>query len=91
MLHRLRAVEGAASRRVLQCLEPDGIRRPRREPGHGPVGTLAANKGYDQKALELRRMEVTPHVAQNEKQAGGSAIDGRTTRHEGYRIPAAAA
>jgi transposase len=50
--------------------------------------TLAADKGYDQKWLvqEMRRMQVTPHVAQNEKRAGGSAIDGRTTRHEGYRI-----
>ena len=50
--------------------------------------TLAADKGYDQKSLvkELRRMQVTPHVAQNEKRAGGSAIDGRTTRHAGYSI-----
>jgi len=50
--------------------------------------TLAADKGYDQKSLvkELRRMQVTPHVAQNEKRAGGSAIDGRTTRHAGYQI-----
>jgi hypothetical protein len=29
---------------------------------------------------------MTPHVAQNEKRRGGSAIDGRTTWHEGYRI-----
>ena len=50
--------------------------------------TLAADKGYDQKSLvkELRRMQVTPHVAQNEKRAGGSAIDGRTTRHASYSI-----
>jgi hypothetical protein len=25
-------------------------------------------------------------VAQNHKRPGGSAIDGRTTRHEGYRV-----
>jgi IS5 family transposase len=31
-------------------------------------------------------LRVTPHVAQNEQRRGGSAIDGRTTRHEGYRI-----
>ncbi len=30
-------------------------------------------------------MNVTPHVAQNEKRPGGSAIDGRTTRHAGYQ------
>ena len=31
-------------------------------------------------------MRVTPHVAQNLARRGGSAIDGRTTQHEGYRI-----
>jgi hypothetical protein len=29
---------------------------------------------------------ITPHVAQNHKRRGGSAIDGRTTRHSGYGI-----
>jgi IS5 family transposase len=29
---------------------------------------------------------VTPHVAQNDKRRGGSALDERTTRHESYRI-----
>src|SRR5437660_2718030 len=50
--------------------------------------TLAADKGYDTKEFvaEMRRMNVTPHVAQNEKRPGGSAIDGRTTRHDGYQI-----
>ena len=31
-------------------------------------------------------MNVTPHVAQNTNRPGGSAIDGRTSRHEGYVI-----
>ena len=31
-------------------------------------------------------MNVTPHVAQNAKRPGGSAIDQRTTRHGGYAI-----
>ena len=31
-------------------------------------------------------MRVTPHVAQNTKRRGGSAIDERTTRHAGYAI-----
>jgi transposase len=50
--------------------------------------TLAADKGYDTKELvqEMRHMNVTPHVAQNTERRGGSAIDGRTTRHAGYRI-----
>jgi IS5 family transposase len=31
-------------------------------------------------------MHVTPHVAQNVKRRGGSAIDSRTTRHQGYGV-----
>jgi transposase len=50
--------------------------------------TLAGDKGYDTKDFvqEMRGMNITPHVAQNTKRAGGSAIDGRTTRHAGYGI-----
>ena len=49
---------------------------------------LAADKGYDTKDFvsEMRGMHVTPHVSQNTKRAGGSAIDGRTTRHTGYEV-----
>ena len=31
-------------------------------------------------------MTVTTQVSPNERRAGGSAIDRRTTRHAGYRI-----
>lgn len=50
--------------------------------------TLGGDKGYDDSGLvkQLREMKVTPHVAQDTKRSGGSAIDKRTTRHEGYRI-----
>jgi len=50
--------------------------------------TVAGDKGYDTKDFvqEMRGMKATPHVAQNQKRNGGSAIDGRTTRHEGYRL-----
>lgn len=50
--------------------------------------TLAADKGYDTKDFvkEMRGMNVTPHVSQNQKRAGGSAIDARTTRHPGYEV-----
>jgi len=56
-------------------------------PGTNRV-TVGADKGYDTKdfVAECRHMNVTPHVAQNVKRNGGSAIDGRTTRHEGYEI-----
>jgi transposase len=49
--------------------------------------TVAADKGYDTRDLvaEMRGMNVTPHVAQNDKRRGGSAIDARTTRHAGYK------
>jgi transposase len=50
--------------------------------------TLAADKGYDTKEFvsEMRHMNVTPHVSQNVRRPGGSAIDNRTTRHAGYKI-----
>jgi len=56
-------------------------------PGTDRV-TVGADKGYDTKdfVAECRHMNVTPHVAQNANRNGGSAIDGRTTRHEGYAI-----
>ena len=50
--------------------------------------TVAGDKGYDTKDFvsECRNMHVTPHVAQNDKRPGGSAINARTTRHTGYQI-----
>jgi transposase len=50
--------------------------------------TVAADKAYDTKDFvkDLREMNATPHVAQNQKRPGGSAIDERTTRHAGYKI-----
>jgi transposase len=56
-------------------------------PGHGRV-TLGADKGYDTKdfVAECRHLQVTPHVAQNTARNGGSAIDRRTTRHDGYVV-----
>ena len=52
-----------------------------------PAMTLGADKNYDTAdfVAEMRRLGVTPHVAQNNKRRR-SAIDGRTTRHEGYAI-----
>jgi len=50
--------------------------------------TVAGDKGFDtaEFVAECRHMQVTPHVAQNHKRNGGSAIDERTTRHEGYGV-----
>ena len=47
--------------------------------------TLGADKGYDSTDFveRMRFLNATAHVAQNGR---GSAIDGRTTRHEGYNV-----
>jgi len=49
--------------------------------------TLGGDKGYDTKDFvsELRKLKVTPHVAQNTSNRR-SAIDGRTTNHPGYTV-----
>jgi transposase len=50
--------------------------------------TVGADKAYDTRdfVAECRNLKVTPQVAQNTKRSGGSAIDGRTTRHSGYEV-----
>jgi transposase len=50
--------------------------------------TLGADKAYDTKEFvkEMRGINVTAQVAQNDGRRGGSAIDERTTRHAGYQI-----
>ena len=52
-------------------------------PGDDQV-TVGADKGYDTKGFvaDVRALNATPHVAQKKH----SAVDGRTTRHEGYQI-----
>lgn len=62
---------------ALAMIEPRA-ERPR------PV-TLGADRGYDAADFvnELRTLNVRPHVAQNTTRR--SAIDGRTTRHAGYK------
>jgi hypothetical protein len=57
----------------------------RHSPGSTRRLTLGADKGYDSAdfVADLRQACVTPHVAQK---ARHSAIDGRTTRHEGYAL-----
>jgi len=50
--------------------------------------TLGGDKGYDTHdfVAMLRGRKITPHVAANTKRRGGSAIDGRTTRHATYQV-----
>ena len=57
----------------------------RHSPGSTRRLTLGADKGFDtaEFVADLRQACVTPHLAQKSRY---SAIDGRTTRHEGYAL-----
>jgi transposase len=50
--------------------------------------TLGGDKAYDVQAFVdvTRELGCTPHVTQNVNRPGGSAIDARTTRHDGYAM-----
>jgi transposase len=57
---------------------------------HKPAGkrvTLGGDRGYDTRGFveKLRELQISPHVAQNTTNRR-SAIDGRTTQHEGYAV-----
>ncbi|MQX66810.1 transposase [Sinorhizobium meliloti] len=56
------------------------------DPDRPQAITLGADKAYDTKDFvkDLRSIKVTPHVTQNIN-GRRSAIDGRTTRHCGYK------
>jgi hypothetical protein len=75
----LTLADGHAERRAA----PDMIHR--HSPGSTRRLTLGADKGFDaaEFVADLRQACVTPHVAQKSRY---SAIDGRTTRHEGYAL-----
>ena len=50
--------------------------------------TLGADKNYDtaEFVAECRARNITPHVAQNTRRPGGSAIDDALLEYEGYAI-----
>jgi transposase len=50
--------------------------------------TLGGDKGYDTRdfVATCRGLNITPHVAQNDRRPGGSALDARTTRYPGYAV-----
>jgi transposase len=77
---RLTRVSGHAERlAALDMIAPRGDR--------SRAITLGADKGYDAQdlVLELRELNVRPHIAQNTS-GRRSAIDRRTTRHRGYAM-----
>ena len=61
------------------------LKRRRRKKGRVTVG---GDKNYDTHGFveTARKLKATPHVAQNTKRRGGSAIDSRTAHHVGYTI-----
>jgi transposase len=76
---------GTAERRASEALLKRQIKRSRRRI------TVGEDKAYDTRdhIAALRKMKVTPHVAQNDSETKTgkrrkSAIDERTTRHAGY-------
>ena len=79
---RLTKATGAAEREA--ALEMVGAKRQRKR---GRL-TLGGDKNYDtsEHVASLRELKVAPHVAQNTRRPGGSAIDRRTTRHAGYAV-----
>lgn len=69
------------------CAERDTALRQLKTLSGKQQKTVGADKNYDTKAFvkNCRENRITPHVSRNEKRRGGSAIDGRTSRHEGYK------
>src|SRR5215210_3299658 len=79
---QLSEATGRAEREAVSVLLDDA-----RDRGFHPK-TLGSDKNYDTRecVADQRVRGVTPHVAQNSGRKGGSAIDGRTTRHPGYAV-----
>ena len=69
--------EREAAKTMIESHAPGSVRRL----------TVGADKAYDTAdfVADMRQMCVTPHVAQNDK-GRASAIDARTTRHQGYAV-----
>ena len=79
--------DGTAERDAALLMVHERYRRRRKRGQRGPI-TVGADKAYDTNdfVTTLRSMNVRPHVAQNTKRSGGSAIDRRTTRHDSYSM-----
>ncbi len=62
--------------------------RSRRQRGSRGAISVGADKAYDTRDFvhTMRELSIRPHVAQNRTRSGGSAIDGRTSRHESYAV-----
>jgi len=83
----LTQADGTAERDAGLIMAYRRWRKNRRRGPRAPI-SVGADKAYDTRDFvkTLRDMRIRPHVAQNLKRSGGSAIDQRTTRHNGYQI-----
>lgn len=83
----LTQADGTAERDAALLMVHRQWRRKRRWGPRKPI-SVGADKAYDTRDFvgTLRAYGVRPHMAQNRKRAGGSAIDRRTVRHDSYEI-----
>ena len=83
----LTQADGTAERDAALLMLYGKWRSRRRGGRRGPM-SVGADKAYDTRDFveTVREMGIRPHVAQNNKRAGGSAIDGRTSRHPAYAV-----
>ena len=85
----LTTATGTAEREAaLDLATREQRRRRRRRSARRPRMTLGADKNYDTRDFvrQCRERVITAHVAQFQHARRSSAIDGRTTRHRGYRM-----
>jgi transposase len=79
--------DGTAERDAALLMLYGKWRSRRRRGRRGPT-SVGADKAYDTREFvqTVREMSIRPHVAQNTKRSGGSAIDRRTSRHASYAV-----
>lgn len=79
-------VDGRISLATGRAEPEEGLKMVAALPGVSRV-TVGADKGYDTAAFVsgLRQVGATPHIAQNLVRRS-SAVDARTTRHQGYNL-----
>jgi hypothetical protein len=83
----LTQADGTAEREAALVMLYRKWRNRRQRRQRGPI-SVGADKAYDTRAFvkTIREMNIRPHVAQNTQRSGGSAIDGRTSRHASYTV-----
>ena len=84
---RLTQADGTAERDAALLMLYQQWRKRRQRRCWAPM-SVGAHKAYDTRdfVATVREMDIRPHVAQNLKRAGGSAVEARTTRHESYQV-----